>query len=232
MEYMVSAPDHTHDDEPATHVTTSVARRIESGREHDFVTWTDAGIALARTFPGFLGGGWLRSSTKLDEYYVVYRFVDDAALDDWNSSPVRRAWLSRGEGVAVDYATHRLSGIEGWFEPQSTLTNAVRVMGAPPPRWKQAITIWLGFFPLSLLINFLVIPHLGALPLVVKTLIDNHQHADHGLSRAAVDHATTQAVAPLRNARWQSPSLDGVAGGRSDEQPHPQVRKDVISSNV
>ena len=103
MEDMVSVPDH--DDAPGTqHVTTSVARRIESGREHDFVTWTDAGIALARTFPGFLGGGWLRSSSKPDEYYVVYRFADDDALEDWNSSPVRKAWLSRGEG-AVSY-TH------------------------------------------------------------------------------------------------------------------------------
>jgi antibiotic biosynthesis monooxygenase (ABM) superfamily enzyme len=51
------------------------------------------------------------------------------------------------------------------------LTNAVRILNAPPPRWKQAITIWLGFFPLSLAINFLVIAHLGTLPLVVKTLI-------------------------------------------------------------
>lgn len=154
-----------------THVTTSVARRIESGREHDFVTWTDAGIALARTFPGFLGGGWLRSSRTPDEYYVVYRFVDEAALEDWNSSPVRRAWLSRGEGVAAEYATHRLSGIEGWFEPQQHLTHAVRVLGSPPARWKQAITIWLGFFLVSVALNYLLVAHLGALPLVVKTLV-------------------------------------------------------------
>lgn len=166
-------------DDDTAHVTTSVARRIEAGHEHDFVTWTDAGIALARTFPGFLGGGWLRSTKHPDEYYVVYRFADAAALADWNDSPVRKAWLTRGEGVAVEYATHRLSGIEGWFEPQSHLTNAVRVVAgdsaaatsAPPPRWKQTITIWLGFFPMSLLINFLLIPHLGALPLAVKTLI-------------------------------------------------------------
>lgn len=155
----------------ATHVTASVARKITPGREHDFVTWTDAGIALARTFPGFLGGGWLRNSRFDDEYYVVYRFADDAALDDWQNSPVRKAWLSRGEGVAVEYATHRLSGIEGWFEPQQHLTNAVRMSEAPPARWKQAITIWLGFFPLSLAINYLVIAHLGDIPLAVKTLI-------------------------------------------------------------
>lgn len=148
-----------------------MARRIQPGREHDFVTWTDAGIALARTFPGFLGGGWLRSTRKPDEYYVVYRFADEDALDDWNSSPVRKAWLSRGEGVAVEYATHRLSGIEGWFEPQHNLTNAVKVVGAPPPRWKQAITIWLGFFPMSLLINVLVLAHLDGVHIVLKTLI-------------------------------------------------------------
>ncbi len=164
--------DEIEDDGPdVTHVTTSVARRIQPGREHDFVTWTDAGIALARTFPGFLGGGWLRSSRKPDEYYVIYRFADEAALEDWDSSPVRKAWLSRGEGVAVEYATHRLSGIEGWFEPQQHLTNAVRVLGAPPPRWKQAITIWLGFFPVSLALNYLVVAHLGDVPLVVKTLV-------------------------------------------------------------
>lgn len=159
------------DNEIATHVTTSVARRISEGREHDFVAWTDAGMALARTFPGFLGGGWLRSVRHPDEYYVVYRFADEPSLDDWNSSPVRKAWLARGEGVAVEYATHRLSGIEGWFEPQPHLTNAVRVVGGPPPRWKQAVTIWLGFFPMSLLVNYFVVAHLGDLPLAVKTLI-------------------------------------------------------------
>ncbi|WP_250324361.1 antibiotic biosynthesis monooxygenase [Williamsia sp. CHRR-6] len=153
------------------HVTTSVARRVEPGREHDFVAWTDAGIALVRTFPGFLGGGWLRSSADPSEYYVIYRFASDSDRQAWTQSPVRKAWISRGEGVAIDRVEHRLSGVEGWFEPQSTLTHAVRVMGAPPPRWKQAITIWLGFFPLSLAINFGVIAHLEGVPLVLKTLI-------------------------------------------------------------
>ena len=47
----------------------------------------------------------------------------------------------------------------------------MRVVGGPPPRWKQAITIWLGFFPLSLAINFGVIAHLDGVPLAAKTLI-------------------------------------------------------------
>jgi antibiotic biosynthesis monooxygenase (ABM) superfamily enzyme len=56
------------------HVTTSVARRVREGHEADFVEWTDRGIDLVRTFPGFLGGGWLRSSAESSDYHVVYRF--------------------------------------------------------------------------------------------------------------------------------------------------------------
>jgi antibiotic biosynthesis monooxygenase (ABM) superfamily enzyme len=44
----------------------------------------------------------------------------------------------------------RRTGIEGWFDaPQPGVP-------AAPPRWKQAVTIWLGFFPLSLLFTTLV----------------------------------------------------------------------------
>ncbi|WP_246007771.1 hypothetical protein [Gordonia oryzae] len=71
--------------------------------------------------------------------------------------------------MAVEFATHRLSGTGAWFEPQSRLTHAVRVFGVPPPRWTQAITSWLGYFPLSVSITHLVIAHLGDLPLVLKT---------------------------------------------------------------
>lgn len=157
---------------------TSVARRIAPGREHDFIAWTDAGIALARTYPGFLGGGWVRSVHEPDEYFVIYRFASDDELAQWQRSRVRKHWLERGAGMAVETATHRLSGIEGWFTPDdSPNTGPIAAPIAPvPPRWKQAVAIWLGFFPLSLLINFLVLPHLTFLPphgwgLVGRTLI-------------------------------------------------------------
>lgn len=154
----------------ASAVTTSVARRIAPGREQDFVAWTDAGMTVVRTFDGFLGGGWLRSAVDPHEYYVLYRFASDKQLDEWLSSPLRKAWVARGVGVAVDRVTHRLTGVEGWFEPQSTLTDAVRVVGAPPPRWKQAIVIWTAFFPLSLFLNF-ALTQVFSTNLVVRTLV-------------------------------------------------------------
>lgn len=171
-------PTDTHPEAPAAHKAslTSVARRIEPGREHDFIAWTDAGIALARTYPGFLGGGWVRSAHEPDEYFVIYRFASEQYLDEWQRSRVRKHWLERGEGMAVETATHRLSGIEGWFDPQSDGAGPVASpVAAVPPRWKQAAAIWLGFFPLSLLIGFLVQPYLPLPPdgwgLVARTLI-------------------------------------------------------------
>ncbi|TWS19457.1 antibiotic biosynthesis monooxygenase [Tsukamurella asaccharolytica] len=156
---------------------TSVARRIAPGREHEFLAWTEAGIALARTYRGFLGGGWVRSADDPELYFVIYRFASDEELNDWQRSRVRKHWLERCEGLAVETATHRLSGIEGWFEPQADGAGPVASpVTAVPPRWKQAVAIWLGFLPLSLLINFLVLPHLTFLPahgwgLVGRTVI-------------------------------------------------------------
>jgi antibiotic biosynthesis monooxygenase (ABM) superfamily enzyme len=41
-----------------------------------------------------------------------------------------------------------------------------------PPRWKQAVTIWLGFFPMNLLFAYLVgpVPGWGELPLGLRVL--------------------------------------------------------------
>ena len=47
-----------------------------------------------------------------------------------------------------------------------------RPIPAAPPRWKQAVTIWLGFFPTNLLALWLLgfIPGFAELPLVVRVL--------------------------------------------------------------
>jgi len=52
-------------------------------------------------------------------------------------------------------------GIDGWFG----------AVGQRPPRWKQAVAIWLAFFPVSLLFNFLLGPLLGELGLLNRVFI-------------------------------------------------------------
>jgi antibiotic biosynthesis monooxygenase (ABM) superfamily enzyme len=58
--------------------------------------------------------------------------------------------------------------------PRVTATGPIRrPLPAPPPRWKQAITIWLGFFPTNLLALWLLgfVPGFAEWPLVLRVLI-------------------------------------------------------------
>ena len=155
--------------EPPVPVTTAVVRRVVDGREREFVAWAESGMSLVRGHEGFLGAGWLRSGTADDEWHVVHRFADEASLQRWLASAERRDWIDRGVGTARDDAWHRLSGVEGWFAP----VGSAPAEGPPPapPRWKQAVTIWLGFFPISLLLALLVVPQLTALDVVLRTLL-------------------------------------------------------------
>jgi uncharacterized protein len=82
-----------------------------------------------------------------DEWHMLCRFADQPSLAAWDSSPERQWWLRSGEGLAEVTRTERRTGIEGWFDAPVSIP-AVRTA---PPRWKQAVTIWLVFFPVNLL---------------------------------------------------------------------------------
>ncbi|WP_068922359.1 hypothetical protein [Planobispora rosea] len=55
-----------------------------------------------------------------------------------------------------------------------------------PPRWKAAVSAWLGLFPLLVLAEFLLVPRLTAVPSVLRL----------ALLSAALVAAMTYAVSP------------------------------------
>jgi len=125
-------------------VTVSITRRVDGNRLAEVTHWVQSGVNLANTYDGFLGSGWVRAHADSDEWHMLYRFADADTLEAWEASDDRADWLYEGRELVEVARVERRTGIEGWFdEPQP---------GAPaaPPRWKQAVTIWLGFFPLSL----------------------------------------------------------------------------------
>jgi antibiotic biosynthesis monooxygenase (ABM) superfamily enzyme len=157
----------------AVPVTVSIARRVDPGRASEMVAWMRAGTALAEAFPGFLGSGWVRSAPGSGEWHVIYRFADPETLRRWEESPQRHWWLSSAQGIVEHTRVERRTGIEGWFD--RPLEHSVdRVEPAPPaspPRWKQAVTIWLAFFPLSLTATLLTSRFLDAVPLAARVLL-------------------------------------------------------------
>lgn len=163
---------------PATPVTVSITRVVQPDRIPEATGWVQAGVNLANRYPGFLGSGWVRSHGTSDEWHMLYRFADPDLLDRWESSPERTAWLAEGRDLVVESRVEKRTGIEGWFDSHE---NGARGAGSgsdatavPPPRWKQATSIWVGFFPVNLLFTYLttlLIPGWTSLPILPKVLI-------------------------------------------------------------
>lgn len=174
---------------PGQPITVAVERRVDPDRQAEALAWVQTGTSLASRMPGYLGSGWVRGDAASSLWYTLYRFADAASLGAWESSAERRWWLRTGEEFVHDARVERRTGIEGWFDvPASRL---VEGDGTPtargedpldprgpaprtiPPRWKQAVSIWLGFFPTNLVFTLLVslLPAWGSVPLALRVLI-------------------------------------------------------------
>lgn len=143
-------------------VTMLVTRHITPERYSDFLSWMRQGEILAAGFPGFLGSGVLQPPEGGDQYQIVLRFSDEASLNRWEKSLPRRMWLERGANLVRASHEHRVSGTDSWFAPKAA---------SAPPRWKQAVSIWLAYFPVLLVFSMLVSEHLIALPVFWRVLI-------------------------------------------------------------
>lgn len=176
--------------EPVAHpITVAIERRIDPHRTIEATSWMQAGTDLAAGFDGFLGSGWVRAGEGSDLWYMLYRFRDIPTLEGWEQSSQRAWWLDSGRAFASEVRVERRTGIEGWFDAPFALhvedRSPVHPDGpadtgpiqqpilAAPPRWKQAVTIWLGFFPTNLLASWLLgfVPGFTEWPLVLRVLL-------------------------------------------------------------
>jgi antibiotic biosynthesis monooxygenase (ABM) superfamily enzyme len=156
---------------PSLAVTVAITRRADPSRNAEMLAWVRAGTTLAEDFPGFLGVGWVRPVLGSTEWHMLYRFADAAALHAWEESSQRQWWLSSAQGMVEHTRVERRTGIEGWFDPpQQHEVDDLTGPPAPPPRWKQAVIIWLGFFPVSLLAAVTLGQLMAGQHVVVRTL--------------------------------------------------------------
>jgi antibiotic biosynthesis monooxygenase (ABM) superfamily enzyme len=156
-------------------VTVSIHRVVSPERVPDVTAWVQAGVQLANRWDGFLGSGWLRAAEGSSDWYMLYRFADAQRLEAWESSPERKEWLAEGAGLVEERRVEKRTGIENWFDAPTRLDEQSGPPLLPaPPRWKQSVAIWLGFFPVNLAFTALMgwlVPAFGELDVVLRVLI-------------------------------------------------------------
>lgn len=165
----MSELQHAHDLGP---VTVSIVRHVAPAHAAQMIAWVRAGSSLAERNPGFLGAGWVRPGPDSDEWHMLYRFADHGSLETWESSSEREWWLGSAQGLVGESRLERRTGIEGWFdEPVERDVQDLRPPPPAPPRWKQAIVIWLTFFPLSLVLGLILLATGIHVNIVLRTLL-------------------------------------------------------------
>ncbi|GAA1915404.1 antibiotic biosynthesis monooxygenase [Nocardioides hwasunensis] len=147
-------------------VTVSVTRHVDPRHTTQMLAWMQAGTSMAEKFDGFLGSGWVRPSVDSTDWHMLYRFADADSLAAWEASPQRAWWLEAAAGDVEERRRERRTGIEGWFDEPASV-ESLSAAPVAPPRWKQMIVIFMGFFPLSLAVNYVV----GHTPLVDWPLV-------------------------------------------------------------
>lgn len=149
-------------------VTVTVAYHVIPGRETDFHSWGWAVLRASSREPGFLGGGVLADGEA--EWHVVYRFDQRGVgpglgrLDHPGTVGHPREPVRPGDGAP------QRAGSKSWFDAQ---TGAPKPPAAPlpPAKWKLWFVNMSAVFPPVLLFNLLVIPYLGGLNPLIRTLL-------------------------------------------------------------
>jgi antibiotic biosynthesis monooxygenase (ABM) superfamily enzyme len=151
-------------------ITVSVTRTVAPERAKEAAAWARAGQELASTSPGYLGSGWIRPDPASSEWHMLYRFADEASLTAWENSPERAWWVQSAVGLVEHSPELRRTGIEGWFD-EPTSVEMITQTAPTPPRWKQMVAIFIGFFPLSLAANWSLSFVASDWPLVLRVFV-------------------------------------------------------------
>jgi antibiotic biosynthesis monooxygenase (ABM) superfamily enzyme len=122
-------------------------------------------MKVAARQPGQIAADVLRGPSRAGEreYFIVYRFTDEARLRAWEGSAARRSLVARIDPLALGGRRHELTGLEAWFD--------IPVSKPPPSLHRMALLTWLGIWPLVSLALWLLTPYLMALPLLVRTAV-------------------------------------------------------------
>ena len=138
---------------PYEPVKVVLERRIRAGAEDKLHAWAQRLVAGAAR-SGSLDGSSVLAPPRSGSLFVLLRFQSVADLERWQQSSEYRALLEEADEISDSGAHSQVrTGMETWF----TLPDAP-IPNVPPPRWKMALTTWIGLFPMVVVLRFLFRP--------------------------------------------------------------------------
>lgn len=142
-------------------VTVVLTWRVKPGKEKTFKEWVHGITGEAVKFPGHLGVTNIRYPSSGNIYHSVLKFDNQEHLDVWLKSKERAGWINGLNGIATEQK-NKLLGLENWFEMPGATS---------PPRWKMVIATFIAVYPVSLLLNYFVSPHLIHVNVFARALL-------------------------------------------------------------
>ncbi len=147
-------------------VTTIFARRVRPGFERRYEEWLQGIGRASSQFRGNQGSTILCPRGDRREYIVILQFDSSENLERWLVSPEREHWCDKLESITLDSEeVSSLTGMERWF----TLPD--RSVSQAPPKYKSAILVGMGLYPLILFLNLFLEPWVGSWPVALQILI-------------------------------------------------------------
>jgi uncharacterized protein len=127
-------------------VTISISRTVFPGRVNEYEEWIRKMVTAASKAPGNLGVTTLiPQKGKTGLYHVLFRFKDQASVDAWENSEIRKTLTKEADSFS-HFHRQAATGMETWF----TVPECPQV--DVPPHWKQFLVTALGVFIASTMI--------------------------------------------------------------------------------
>ena len=150
------------DDEPATAVFT---RRIQTGHEAEYERLARDAVASAEHFPGHLAATMLHEPGSAD-YSLVYSFASRHSLQAWLDSDIRQRLATKADEIShAHHLLEPITALETWFRLPRRATIK------PPPRWKMWLVSLLALYPLVVVFQRWLVPHVTSWPLLARAAL-------------------------------------------------------------
>jgi antibiotic biosynthesis monooxygenase (ABM) superfamily enzyme len=148
-----------HNHEP---VNVVLSRTVKPGHEKDYEELAHKAIKASRRYTGHEGATVIKEGDR--RYHLVYRFKNHDKLNDWLNSPERQQIRDKIAPITEDNEDiQKLTGLETWFTVpgQNPLKS--------PPRSKMWLATLIGAYPLVVLFQAFITPHIEKWPLLLRS---------------------------------------------------------------